>query len=517
MMVASRLPPSNERRINNVCIQLPPKVEYPAMNLQQLQRRALGILAALALSASLASAQVVLYPGQPAEGAYRVVSGQWIESSTRGAAVGADAPPGVLLLPEGNRLVGTIEFRPAITRGAEYQIELAWPAEANATGVTVEVELPVGRDRKTINFDGTQSARWTPVTIAALPANATLTVRVIADTATGPVDPAKPYLLALDALALRVRETVQPSAGTDTGFNPFAPADAAAMDDPFAQPGIPAIPDPFASPTEDPFAASQRVTPRADNPFAQPSIGTPDDPFAAPPAAGTATTTNPFAEPDAISTTYSAAAADPFADPFASQQSNPFSAPANPTTFGMATADPFAAPDPFVAPTTASTGAPADPFAAPADPFVSSPTTTAAPAVVPPPATAAVSGRLLEFAPLEEVPLVDLAFSTDIDSAVKKARQQQRPLLLLFSGDSQQAQAFERTLRHPEVAKVLEDFELVRVDYRSNRRVAREYAVMSFPYIVVKNRHGFTEGHVLPSNNRDALRSTLISYTQQLF
>jgi thioredoxin-related protein len=124
---------------------------------------------------------------------------------------------------------------------------------------------------------------------------------------------------------------------------------------------------------------------------------------------------------------------------------------------------------------------------------------------------------LLEFAPLEEVPLVDLAFSTDIDSAVKKARQQQRPLLLLFSGDSQQAQAFERTLRHPEVAKVLEDFELVRVDYRSNRRVAREYAVMSFPYIVVKNRHGFTEGHVLPSNNRDALRSTLISYTQQLF
>lgn len=119
--------------------------------------------------------------------------------------------------------------------------------------------------------------------------------------------------------------------------------------------------------------------------------------------------------------------------------------------------------------------------------------------------------------PVEEVNYVDLQFHDSINQGVTAASASGKPVLVLFSGDRRSAQQFERLLSREEVARQLAGFELVRINYLDNRDVASEYAVRSFPYLVVLNRLGYTIGHVLPMDNAELLIGTLSPFTQKFY
>lgn len=218
--------------------------------------------------------------------------------------------------------------------------------------------------------------------------------------------------------------------------------------------------DPFAEVTSDPFG---------DDAFAEsaPAADAPDDPFA-----------SELPEVD-----------DPFAAPL-DDADDPFATPEQPD-------DPLADPD-------ALTPTPDQPEAI--DPFTPEGRREAAPEP-----TRVVS------APDPVVRLVELEFHPNFESARRASAQSGRQLLMLFSGDTATARQFEELLRQPDVAEVLENFELVRINYRENRPFAHRYSVRSFPYIVIINDLGYTEEHLLPTRDRTFLINRLMPYTQALF
>lgn len=236
--------------------------------------------------------------------------------------------------------------------------------------------------------------------------------------------------------------------------------------------------------------------------------------------------------------------AEEVADPFAADApdaeepaEDPFAAPAEPEQDRQPDAeDPFAAPispvdDPFATPAEEvfdDPFAPAegsdDPFAAPAEPAAEEPDfvdpfspegreemARATPA--PTPAETPAPTRIFS-EPEPVVALVELNFHDSFESARRASAESGRPLLLLFSGESATARQFEELLRHPDVADVLGSFELARVNYRENRAFAHRYSVRSFPYIVLVNDLGYTEDHLLPTRDRDALIRRLMPHTQ---
>ncbi|MBI1289885.1 hypothetical protein GC173_01390 [bacterium] len=344
--------------------------------------------------------------------------------------------------------------------------------------------------------------------------------------------------------------------------DPFSAAPAAAQADPFTTPdtGSTAMADPFAAPVAaastgaDPFSSPANPATTASNPdpFAS-GAPAPSNPFGAPASTPAPSAANPFA-PSANPTNI--AASDPFAapDPVRSAPANSVDPFAPPPSTGTAPSDPFGAPtsttnaassDPFST-TPVNATAPADPFApavtntsTPADPFAPAVTNTATPADPFAPSTTAgnsdpfaspstTSPVAAPNAPATPNPLASfkqdapaaastLNFGTNLTTAMSEARKARRPVFILFSGESQQATVFEKTLNDPKVAEVLGEFTLVRVDYRENRELARKYSVTNFPYAVIINRHGYTEGHMGPSKNTEAIRQNLIAFTQQLF
>jgi hypothetical protein len=322
------------------------------------------------------------------------------------------------------------------------------------------------------------------------------------------------------------------SAAASPSDSPFSSSATTPADDPFKAPdaAAPATADPFqAAPTTASAAAP------ATDPFGS---STPDDPFTAPASAPAAGDSTPFAGGQVVS---SEAAPAQSAFPVAAGDS-PFSA-SSPTSSEPA-ADPFTSSGEVSSPFTAggsTTIAPADsgvssPFegSGAAAPLPPAPAATPAPEVAAP---AADGGNpFATDAPADSIPLtaspdqdrsilaqpaqakqVELSYHPSIEAALAKASETNRPVFVLFTSNTASSQTFEDVLHSPEVADVLLKFERVRIDYARNRPIARRFSVRSAPYAVIINKHGFTEGHVIPSNRAEEISRGLQLYTQRLF
>jgi hypothetical protein len=257
----------------------------------------------------------------------------------------------------------------------------------------------------------------------------------------------------------------------------------AQMDDPFVEPpatGAPAATP--APPVEDPFAPPAEQTP-APTPAPTPA----DDPFAQPPVD------------------------DPFADPNAARVVAPTPAAPADNVFDRTTDDPFAQP-------------PAEPVAPPPvttvvdDPFLAAPDTptVAVPLVVEEPPAPLVTPVMEPVAPEADSPVV-LTYHASLTEARAAAARSGRRIVLLFTGETRRGTEFEIQLADPDVVTTLSEFELVRIDYRRNRELARQFSVTTFPYVVVLNPSGFAEMHFLPSRDKMLIVEKLSPLTQPLF
>ena len=314
------------------------------------------------------------------------------------------------------------------------------------------------------------------------------------------------------------------------------------VDDPFAvasaaKPSVPAVPeadDPFAvaptppsvpkaTATDDPFLpATGRIElpPKpavdADDPFASPPVVSTDPPKATVPVAAPPPilpADDPFAI-DGGTPVNDPVAADPFASPEAAlargASDSPLPAGSAGDVFATNTTPVAPAPTPSSSAIVRDGGRAAAPGLVAENPFGE---TASAAVATPSPTPAAVVRTPAPAAPPEEVPF---EASRTIEEAVKKAAVSSKPIVVLFSGDSLASRNFEKLLRTPEVARQLAAFEIVQLDYRENRPVAKKYAVPSFPYIVVLNKSGFTLGHVRAHRTSASLVQQLSPFTQRL-
>lgn len=112
---------------------------------------------------------------------------------------------------------------------------------------------------------------------------------------------------------------------------------------------------------------------------------------------------------------------------------------------------------------------------------------------------------------------VPLQFHSDLNKALEVAKAENKPILLLFTGDTMASRSFERALASARVSRELQKFVLVRVEYRPNRELARRFAVNNFPYAVILNRFGYTSGHLVPTTDQDLLVRELSPYTQAFY
>lgn len=372
-----------------------------------------------------------------------------------------------------------------------------------------------------------------------------------------------------------------PAAAAAPDDDPFAAAGEKPKDaDPFAEPVAGAASAPAAAPAQPavvavssgdtPFEGSSPAE-KVDDPFASaPESAAPAAVASAPAASAPAASADPFAEPGTDSAFQPAGSviksetSSPFdtasAGSTAAASSDPFAtaaeaAPVEVAAVAAAPAPAAAAPgyDPFatnVGSSGTSTGA--DPFAVsgaqpPAETSAAAPTSPTAvnpfvEGAAPGAANAMPSGSSpsgsafaapagsAPFAPMEATPeaaapaaeevsepAVDLPFKSSIQDALDAAKKTDRPVLILFTGASAQATAVESTMSRPKVAQELGSFELVKVDYRANRALARKYAVKSYPYVVIMNKHGYTQGHMIPTAQEDALIQKLTPFVQAYF
>ncbi|CAN5506174.1 hypothetical protein BH09SUM1_BH09SUM1_01590 [soil metagenome] len=480
---------------------------------------------------SRAAAEQVIVPAKAGE--------QYAEIGAWGSGPIASTAPG---LPEGGmsralaatadeKLVGSVEFRYTFPTAGQYYVSVTWPAVANARNVSFLIRGAGTEITKKLDFTpagiaGNRANQWVLIDRITTAANVQWTVMVNPETSNGTVDPAKPYMVAVDAIKFDTEgapgadeildinstpvatmafgaATPAPDVIVTSGTTILSMPPAAKGDMPFSVPGssdVTPVPPPTAASSDSPFAAPGMATPAATMSTA--ASGMADDPFAksgmmTPVPTNAMTEGSPFGIPSGTSAPNTSD--DPFAKPVAPMMS------ATPKP-----QDPFASMGGMATPTPASSG-----------PLTGLSTAEMAPTMTPAGMTATptpASEVSMDFStPTPEAPAVKLPFHNTIQAAVADAKKNDRMVLVLFSGDSIQAHNVERVMGSAEVAKVLGDFELVRLDYRESRDVARKYAVKSFPYLVMLDKYGYTEGHVLPSGDGDALIKKLQPYAQRLF
>jgi hypothetical protein len=468
---------------------------------------------------------------------YSEPTGEWQDHGTSSLAEGLSVETrSRILLPDADDVLdGSARFAPTLEESGTYSIDVAWPQDSNAAGTTIRVNGPDVEDSIIMNFtpgtiaEGSDN-RWVRIGTYTLPENAEVQVTVDANSSEEPVDEMGDHALAISAM----RFSNEDLGAADP---PILSRDAATMGE--------AIDPPFDTPPEtldnleeeSPFTADPEVDAEPESPFAQ------QDPFTEFPGEGTELSPFVLEEGETVEE-------DPFEDfptesPFAqAPQDDQTTSP-----FGEEQADdpdPFAqqpqqeAPSPF----DGAEQTQQDPFAQAQQQDAPSPFQQEGTAEAPSPfgeneetptepqdmtdagqqmaqqqqAQAAMEAQARMAAP-EPTPeqLVDLDFHSSIDQAKEAARQSGKPVLIFFSGESTQANSFERLMRQKNVADKLDEFELVRINYRENRPLAREYAVTSFPYIVVLNRLGYTIGHVLPKREADPLITELSTFTQRFY
>jgi hypothetical protein len=431
--------------------------------------------ALLALPMGLA-AQSPMTVTVPATQQHVVTQGNWHRSTVDAEADGVRAETGTMvLLPTnvapgdsdplslstasllaGSGLRGSIEIPLQITTGdMPHSFALVYPPRSSSVrDLLVTVRHGGGFQETRLTLLATSGNTWVPLFSFESMAPGDATLRIVADEGTAAPDPFSPAVFSLSAIQMTTGQSGPATA-------PFVIDDLP----------MPEVDDPFLAP------------PEVDDPFAEPDVA--DDPFEVP------VVDDPFAIPMVEDPFGVTALEDPFADPFG-----------DPST---------------VAATPAPTEAPVD--SAPEDPFamgVSQPAPVVLATPTPAP-TPAPTPRMMPLPTPDVVKLADLSYHPSLDAARQAARESGRRILIVFTGETRRAQEFDEAFRHPEVAAILGDFELVSIDYRTNRELARQFAVRDFPYVVVVNSMGYTEDHLLVSGNRAVLLDRLRPYTQSFF
>lgn len=161
-----------------------------------------------------------------------------------------------------------------------------------------------------------------------------------------------------------------------------------------------------------------------------------------------------------------------------------------------------------------------EPFDLPGAPSASTPIPTPTPAVAPTPAfieDTSGYGVVPVFVNVPTGPALRVPHLQSLSLARLTGRLQHRPVMIIFSGESQASQAFERAISSPEVASRLGDYVVVRLDYRQNRELAHEFSVGEFPYVVFLNRWGYSVGHLIPASSPEVLARDVSAFRAPLY
>lgn len=135
---------------------------------------------------------------------YREV-GEWIPATEAGKASGmAEGIKGRALLPKDGVLTGSIEFRPSVAEAGDYFVDITWPANANASNVSVGIGTSTVRS---IEFTpggapGSTADQWVRLGKVKLPAGGGVRIAISGTPESQAVDPSKPFLLAVTAVRL---------------------------------------------------------------------------------------------------------------------------------------------------------------------------------------------------------------------------------------------------------------------------------------------------------------------------
>ncbi len=345
------------------------------------------------------------------------------------------------------------------------------------------------------------------------------------------VEVSSPFAAEETTVSSPFEELPQDASDVSSPFESLAEAsDDEAIDSPFAGtgPSDPVVPSsPFSSTNESstpssPFSGSNETVETAE---------AADSPFSNSDESGTAS--NPFASAADATSGGSTEVSSPFSSSSAAESATPSSPFSSSSTAESTPSSPFSGStssatmdEPETSQQVAMAETPTSPFSSSSSsanqsatsPFSTSGTSSPAPSS---PSSTMGQSSSPSFAAMEEIEdntnLVDLTFYNSIDEALAKSKVSGKPIIVLFSGKSTRAERFETLMSQPNVADELSGFELVRVNYRDNRPLARKYAIRSFPYVVILNKFGYSVGHVLPSVDEEELLNELSPFTQQFY
>jgi hypothetical protein len=484
---------------------------------------------------------------------YSEVSGMWgdVRDKSRARGLSPLALSRSLMSPgEG----GVVEFRPRIDRSGRYTVEMTWPNNANATGLSMAVRSATENSTVAVNLDPARANDWHQLGTFEFDSGDDVRIQLTVPPGVQGTDPARESAVILDAIRMRyqaerssttgvgAQAPRNPFEGVATGQNPsgipgvvgggggVTPvgsqlSDVSSADgNPFAEAGRPGsslfdsdaefspsagievLPvegssAPVPPPTGGATAAGNPFAGAASNPFASAPAGNPFDAAAppiggaAPSASGSPGTANPFDS------------APPPGDLFGSSDEFGDYAPAAP---GMDSA-PGSAPGGFAAPPPGGSAPAASPFGSAAAPARPAPT-RAEDATRPfdtGSANFGASGRtenrtLFAVDPVgaapaavEQAPESSIPWEYSLDAAIAKAKSADKPILLVFFGDDKVTEDFENgVLDSADVQAELEAFIPVELDFAIDNAVAAKFNVPRAPYAVVLNKFGFTKGHV---------------------
>ncbi len=311
---------------------------------------AVSFLMSTALFAQTPSGPIIIESNGAADKSYVELEGIWADSPGKGGAEGLMASGTRKLIPVDGKLNGLAVFRPTIPAAGFYEIQISYPAYANARGVKFAIEgvtrtmFPL-TDFIPAGSPGSKADEWITVNDNLLLPEGRETLFIV-DTrpVVGPAIDDKPFEVGINGVRF-----VPKSAESIQGANPFAssePAVTAVATEAVAE----LIPDaPVATPDATPAAAS---TPAATRNEAVTNIA---DPFAA-----DIRDAVPTPAPTTATTSSSSSSKEVDVDP-STLPADPFSASATKTEMTMTIPPPN---PPLKNPNPTSTGDVADPFAA---------------------------------------------------------------------------------------------------------------------------------------------------------
>jgi len=347
---------------------------------------AASFLLTTALFAQTPSGPIIIESTGAADKSYVELEGIWADTPGKGGAEGLSASGTRKLIPVDGKMNGLAVFRPTIPAAGFYEIQVSYPAYANARGIKFAIEgvtrtmFPV-TDFIPAGSPGSKADTWITVNDNLLLPEGRETLFIV-DTrpVSGPAIEDKPFEIGINGVRF-----VPKSADSIQGSNPFAssePAAAAVTTEILTE----TAPDtPVTTPAATPAVTSAPTSTRTDS---APNIA---DPFAADmrdavptPSASGSSSSSSSSTPKEVEVDLSALPADPFA---AAQ------APKVEMTMTIPPANP-----PLRNPNPPSTGDVADPFAAgnsvPKDP---PPISIPAQPITPPGPSAGVAEGKVEF------------------------------------------------------------------------------------------------------------------------